>query len=132
MLRGLAFYLRTKSMQVPLLDLSEQNAGLRAEIEAALGRILDANAFILGPEVAELEKELAEYCNTRHAITCASGSDALLLALMALGVGVGDEVITTPFSFLLLRARLRGLVPGRFSQILNRIRSISMPARLPA
>lgn len=99
MLRGLAFYLRTKSMQVPLLDLSEQNAGLRAEIEAALGRILDANAFILGPEVAELEKELAEYCNIRHAIACASGSDALLLALMALGVGVGDEVITTPFSF---------------------------------
>jgi len=86
-------------MQVPLLDLSEQNAGLRAEIEAALGRILDANAFILGPEVAELEKELAEYCNIRHAIACASGSDALLLALMALGVGVGDEVITTPFSF---------------------------------
>lgn len=99
MLRGLAFYLRTRSMQVPLLDLSEQNAGLRPEIEAALGRILDSNAFILGPEVSALESELAEYCGVRHAIACASGSDALLLALMALGVGAGDEVITTPFSF---------------------------------
>lgn len=86
-------------MQVPLLDLSEQNAGLRPEIEAALGRILDSNAFILGPEVSALESELAEYCGVRHAIACASGSDALLLALMALGVGAGDEVITTPFSF---------------------------------
>lgn len=99
MLRGLAFYLRTRSMQVPLLDLSEQNAGLRPEIEAALGRILDSNAFILGPEVSALESELAEYCDVRHVIACASGSDALLLALMALGVGAGDEVITTPFSF---------------------------------
>lgn len=99
MFRGLVFYLRTRSMQVPLLDLSEQNAGLRAEIEAALGRILDSNAFILGPEVSALESELAEYCGVRYAIACASGSDALLLALMALGVGTGDEVITTPFSF---------------------------------
>lgn len=99
MFRGLVFYLRTRSMQVPLLDLREQNAGLRAEIEAALGRILDSNAFILGPEVSALESELAEYCGVRYAIACASGSDALLLALMALGVGTGDEVITTPFSF---------------------------------
>lgn len=86
-------------MQIPLLDLSEQNALLRPEIEAALGRILDSNSFILGAEVDALEKELAEYCNTRFAIGCASGSDAILLVLMALGVGPGDEVITTPFSF---------------------------------
>ena len=86
-------------MQVPLLDLTEQNAALRPEIEAALGRVLDTNAFILGDEVKELEKELAEYCGTKHAIGCASGSDALLLALMAVGVGPGDEVITTPYSF---------------------------------
>lgn len=86
-------------MQVPLLDLKEQNQLLRPEIEAALGRVLDTNAFILGPEVAELEKELAEYCTTRHAIGCASGSDALLLAMMALDVQAGDEVITTPYSF---------------------------------
>jgi dTDP-4-amino-4,6-dideoxygalactose transaminase len=86
-------------MNVPLLDLKEQNAKLRPEIEAALGRVLDTNGFILGSEVAELECELAGYCGTKYAIACASGSDAIVLALMALGVGPGDEVITTPYSF---------------------------------
>ena len=86
-------------MNVPLLDLKEQNSALRPQIQAALGRVLDTNGFILGDEVAELEKELAEYCGTKYAIGCASGSDAILLALMALDVGPGDEVITTPYSF---------------------------------
>jgi len=86
-------------MNVPLLDLKEQNLALRPEIEAALGRVLDTNGFILGGEVAELERELAVYCGTKYAIGCASGSDAILLALMALDVGNGDEVITTPYSF---------------------------------
>lgn len=86
-------------MQVPLLDLKEQNSALRPEIEAALARVLDTNGFILGGEVAELECELAGYCGTKYAIGCASGSDAILLALMALDVGHGDEVITTPYSF---------------------------------
>ena len=86
-------------MKVPLLDLAEQNNALRPEIEAALGRVLDTNAFILGGEVKALEDELAEYCGTKYAIGCASGSDALLLALMAVGVTAGDEVITTPYSF---------------------------------
>ncbi len=86
-------------MKVPLLDLSEQNAKLRPEIEAALGRVLDTNGFILGAEVAALEKELAAYCGTKHAVACASGTDALLLALMAFDIGPGDEVITTAYSF---------------------------------
>lgn len=86
-------------MNVPLLDLKEQNQKLRPEIEAALGRVLNTNAFILGGEVAELERELAGYCGTKYAIGCASGSDALLLAMMALDVSAGDEVITTPYSF---------------------------------
>lgn len=86
-------------MNVPLLDLTEQNKKLRPEIESALGRVLDTNAFILGGEVKALEDELAVYCGTKYAIGCASGSDALLLALMALDVKAGDEVITTPYSF---------------------------------
>jgi len=86
-------------MKVPLLDLNEQNQALRPEIEAALGRVLDTNGFILGTEVKALEEEVAAYCRTKHAIGCASGSDALLLALMALDVKPGDEVITTPYSF---------------------------------
>ena len=86
-------------MNVPLLDLKEQNATLRPEIEAALARVLDTNGFILGGEVAALERELADYCRVKHAIGCASGSDAILLGLMALDVGPGDEVITTPYSF---------------------------------
>ncbi len=86
-------------MKVPLLDLAEQNQILRPEIEAALGRVLDTNGFILGAEVAALEEELAVYCGTKHAIGCASGTDALLLALMAFDIKEGDEVITTPYSF---------------------------------
>lgn len=86
-------------MRVPLLDLTEQNQALRPEIEAALARVLDTNAFILGGEVKALEDELAAYCGTKYAIGCASGSDALLLALIAVGVRTGDEVITSPYSF---------------------------------
>ena len=86
-------------MKVPLLDIKQQNEALRPEIEAALGRVLDTNGFILGDEVKALEAEIAEYSQTKFAIGCASGSDALLLALMALDVQEGDEVITTPYSF---------------------------------
>ena len=86
-------------MKVPLLDIKQQNDALRPQIEAALGKVLDTNGFILGEEVAALEKELAAYCGTKYAIACASGTDALLLALMAFDVGFDDEVITTPYSF---------------------------------
>ncbi len=86
-------------MQVPLLDLKPQHAHLREELRAALDRILDSQQFVLGEEVRLLETELARYSAVRHAVGCASGSDALLLALMALDIKAGDEVITTPFSF---------------------------------
>ncbi|HRH46512.1 MAG TPA: DegT/DnrJ/EryC1/StrS family aminotransferase [Pyrinomonadaceae bacterium] len=86
-------------MKVPLLDIKQQNESLRPEIEAALGKVLDSNGFILGDEVKALEAEIADYSQTKFGIGCASGSDALLLALMALDVKEGDEVITTPYSF---------------------------------
>lgn len=85
--------------KIPLLDLNTQYQTIATEIEAAVKRVLNSQHFILGPEVRELEQEIAPYCHCSEAIGCASGSDALLLALMACGVGPGDEVITTPFSF---------------------------------
>lgn len=86
-------------MKVPLLDLQGQYQGLREELLAAVTRVMDSQRFVLGDEGRALEAEIAEYCQTKVAIGCASGSDALLLALMALDVKAGDEVITTPFSF---------------------------------
>jgi dTDP-4-amino-4,6-dideoxygalactose transaminase len=86
-------------MKVPLLDLSIQHRNLREELRAAIDGVMDSQQFILGQEVTALEQELAEYCQARYAIGCASGSDALLLALMALDVKEGDEIITTAFSF---------------------------------
>jgi dTDP-4-amino-4,6-dideoxygalactose transaminase len=86
-------------MKVPLLDLQAQYVSLQHSLRAAIARVFDTQQFVLGPEVAALEKEIAAYCGTSEAVGCASGSDALLLALMALDIGPGDEVITTPFSF---------------------------------
>jgi dTDP-4-amino-4,6-dideoxygalactose transaminase len=86
-------------MRVPLLDLKRQHAALRGELLAALGRVLDSQQFVLGEDVRLLESELARYTRARHAVGCGSGSDALLLALLALDVGAGAEVVTTPFTF---------------------------------
>jgi len=84
---------------VPLLDLEAQYRPLRKEILAAITRVCDSQRFILGPEVDALERELAEHIGVAHAIAMSSGTDAILAALMALGVGPGDEVITPTFSF---------------------------------
>lgn len=84
---------------VPLLDLGRQYAPLREEIASALMRVCDSGQFVLGPAVTELERSVARYCGTVHAVGCASGSDALLLALMALDIGPGDEVIVPSFTF---------------------------------
>ena len=96
-------------MNVPLLDLKAQYVSLRESIHQAVERVLDSQRFVLGDEVRQLETLIAEYCETKHAIACASGSDALLLALMALDVGAGDEVITTPFSFFATAAAITRL-----------------------
>lgn len=84
---------------VPLLDLRPIHEPLRDEILAAITRVVDSQHFILGEDVALLEKELAAYCRVEHAVTCGSGSDALFLALLAADVRHGDRVVTTPFTF---------------------------------
>lgn len=84
---------------VPLLDLKAQYATIRDEIRPAVDAVLESQQCILGPAVAECEAKLAEYCHSPHAVTVSSGSDALLIALMAENIGPGDEVITTPYTF---------------------------------
>lgn len=89
----------TPTRRVPLLDLGAQHAPIRDEILAELIPLIDSQRFIMGPDVGELECKIAGYTQSKYAIACASGSDALLLAWMALELGPGDKVITTPYSF---------------------------------
>jgi dTDP-4-amino-4,6-dideoxygalactose transaminase len=87
------------SLKVPLLDLQAQYRPLRDEILAAITRVSDSQRFIMGPEITALEGELARMLGVGHAVAVSSGTDALLLALMTLGVGAGDEVVTSAYSF---------------------------------
>ncbi|MFQ5543738.1 MAG: DegT/DnrJ/EryC1/StrS family aminotransferase [Nitrospiria bacterium] len=87
-------------MNVPLLDLKAHHEPIKKEILDAIERVFDRQAFVLGAEVAQLEEAIAAYCRTKYAIGVSSGTDALLISLMAADVGVGDEVITTPYSFI--------------------------------
>ncbi|MGC1423104.1 MAG: DegT/DnrJ/EryC1/StrS family aminotransferase [Terracidiphilus sp.] len=86
-------------MKVPLLDLKAQYAGIKEEILSAIGEVLDSQVCILGPKVAELERQVAALSDCKYGVGVSSGTDALLAALMALEIGVGDEVITTSFTF---------------------------------
>jgi dTDP-4-amino-4,6-dideoxygalactose transaminase len=85
---------------IPFLDLKAQFAGIRGGVMAAIAGVMESQSFIMGPDVKLLEEELAAMLGAKHAIACASGTDALILSLMAVGIGPGDEVITTPFSFI--------------------------------
>jgi len=87
------------ALEVPLLDLRAQYAPLRDDVERAIREVCDSQQFVLGPRVKALEAQVAEYSHARHAVGVSSGTDALLLALMALDIGPGDEVVTTPFTF---------------------------------
>jgi len=86
-------------VKVPLLDLKKQYEGIQEEVMKAVGEVFDSQMFILGPKVEELEKEIASYCRSNYAVGVSSGTDALLLSLMTAGVGFGDLVITTPYTF---------------------------------
>ena len=87
------------STRIPLLDLQAQYRPLRDELLAAIARVCDSQRFIMGPEIDALEDELAALLGIDHAIAVSSGTDAVLLALMALGITAGDEVVTTTYSF---------------------------------
>lgn len=84
---------------IPLLDLQAQYSSIRDEVRQAIDRVLESQQFILGPEVEAFEREVADYCGCRHAVGVSSGTDALLVVLMALGIGPGDEVLTPAYSF---------------------------------
>lgn len=86
--------------QIPFIDLKTQYKALKENIDSRIHKVLEHGAYINGPEVAELEKKLVEFTGAKHSLACANGTDALLIPLMALGVGPGDEVITTAFSFI--------------------------------
>ena len=87
-------------MHIPMTDLTAQYAALKEEIDEAIQRVIVSGRFILGPEVEAFEREIAAYCGVKYGIGVASGTDALILSLMACGVKPGDEVITTPFTFI--------------------------------
>jgi len=87
-------------MSIPFIDLKTQYRRVAAEVERGIQAVLNSGAYINGPEVARLEERLAGYCGTRYAVGCASGTDALMMALMALSVGPGDAVFCPPFTFM--------------------------------
>ena len=92
---------------IPMVDLKTQYHQLKDEIDLGLALVLESGAFILGPQVHAFEKEAAEYLGVPHAVGCASGTDALHLALLAMGIGEGDEVITSPFTFIATAEAIR-------------------------
>jgi len=89
-----------KKTPIPFIDLARQQAEILPELERRISRVLQHGRYIMGPEVDELEKALSEFVSVKHAIGCSSGTDALLMALMAKGVGPGDAILTTPFTFV--------------------------------
>lgn len=92
--------MKKKNADIPFLNLALQYASMRGEIDAALARVLESGQFIGGEEVAAFEQEISLFCGSPHAVALNSGTDALFLALKALGIGPGDEVITTPFTYI--------------------------------
>jgi UDP-2-acetamido-2-deoxy-ribo-hexuluronate aminotransferase len=91
---------KTKKRTIQFIDLGAQQARIRGQVEERIRKVLDHGRYIMGPEVKELEEKLAAYTGVKHCITCASGTDALLMPLMAYGVGPGDAILTPPFTFI--------------------------------
>lgn len=119
-----------RQIDIPLLDLKAQHRAIREEILPEVTRVIDSQIFIMGEEVKRFEQEIAAYSSAQFAVGCASGSDALFLALLALGVGAGDEVLTTPYTFFatagaVVRAGAKPIFvdvePGTFNMDMSRI-----------
>ncbi|WP_243545171.1 DegT/DnrJ/EryC1/StrS family aminotransferase [Pseudodesulfovibrio tunisiensis] len=87
-------------MNIPFIDLKTQYKEIKDEVQKGIDNVLEHGAYIMGPEITELEEKLADFCGVRHGVGCGSGTDALLMALMAFGVGPGDAIFTTPFTFM--------------------------------
>lgn len=85
---------------IPLLDLKVQYKSIKSEIDSAVQKVLDSGQFVLGENVSKFEEEIAGYCGVKYAVGVASGTDALILSLVALGIKDGDEVITIPYTFI--------------------------------
>ena len=96
-----------------LIDLEAQQARIRGHIDHNIRRVLDHGQYIMGPEIKTLEKRLSAYVGVKHAVACASGTDALLMGLMAYGVGPGDAIFTSPFTFIATAEviRILGAIP---------------------
>ncbi|MEO5344614.1 MAG: DegT/DnrJ/EryC1/StrS family aminotransferase, partial [Gammaproteobacteria bacterium SHHR-1] len=90
----------TASQQIDFIDLKTQQDAIRPTLERNIHQVLHHGQYIMGPEVKELEQKLAAYVGVKHCISASSGTDTLLIAMMSLGIGLGDEVITTPFTFI--------------------------------
>lgn len=123
----------TDHREIPLLDLKAQHRPIREEVLSELERVIDSQQFILGEEVRQFESDIAAYCSTRFAIGCASGSDALYLALLAAGIQAGDEVLTTPYTFFATAGAIHqlGAVPvfvdveeSTFNMEMNRVADV--------
>src|SRR5579872_4633217 len=112
---------------IPFLDLKAQHKSLSAEINDAIQRVLESTEFVLGSEVEAFEREFAAYCGTRFAVGTSSGTSALHLAFLAAGIGPGDEVITTPATFVATVAAIRytGALP-RFVDVDPRSNTIDV------